>query len=73
MSLLAKQWLRDAAIYFLKAFVFAAGSYLLIFVIYGGVRISFLAWVAIVLLAFAIAYIPYVIRGIRDRAKRDGN
>lgn len=67
MSLLAKQWLRDAVIYFLKAFAFAAGSYLLIFVIYGGVRISFIAWTAVVLLAFAIAYIPYLIRGIRGR------
>lgn len=69
MSLLAKQWLRDAAIYLLKALVFAAGSYILIFVIYGGVRISPIAWTAVVLFAFAIAYIPYLIRGIRGQSK----
>lgn len=69
MSPLAKQWLSDIAIYLLKAFAFAVGSYLLIRVIYGGTRISFLAWSAVVLLAFAIAYIPVVLRGIRGRAK----
>lgn len=69
MSLLAKQGLKDAGIYLLKAFVFAVGSYLLIYVIYGGIRISFLAWGAVVLLAFAVAYVPYLIRKARNRKR----
>jgi hypothetical protein len=67
MNLLTKNWPRDAAIYFLKAFAFGLGSYLLMFVIYGGVRITLFAWIAIVLLAFALAYIPYLI--LRGRGK----
>lgn len=61
----AKPWLRAISIYFLQAAAFAVGSYLLIILVYGGIRISFFAWSAIVLLAFAVAYIPYFIRGIR--------
>lgn len=73
MSPLAKQWLRDAAIYLLKALVFAVGSYLLMMVIYGGVRISFFGWIAIVILAFAIAYIPYVVQRMKSQTKKDGS
>lgn len=69
MSILVKPLLRDAAIYLLKAFAFAVGSYLLMLLIYGGVRISFLAWTAIVLLAFAVAYVPFLIRAIKQARK----
>lgn len=65
MNSSAKQRLRDAAIYYLKALIFAVGSYLLISVIYGGSRLSFFAWFGAVLLAFTIAYIPYLIQSIR--------
>lgn len=66
MSPLAKQWLLHAAIYFLKALIFAVGSYLLIISIYGGVRISFFWWTAIVILAFVVAYIPYVVQRVKS-------
>lgn len=71
MNLLAKQRLKDSVIYLAKAFVFAVGSYLLIYVIYGGIRISFPAWAAIVLLAFAVAYIPYLLRKAKDRKRSE--
>jgi len=66
MNSFTKQQLRDAAIYCLKALIFAVGSYLLILVIYGGSRLSFLAWSGVVLLVFTIAYIPYLVRSIRE-------
>lgn len=67
MSFFTKQRLRDAAIYYVKAFAFAIGSYLLMMVIYGGSRLSFFAWTSVIFLAFTIAYIPYVVRGARDK------
>ena len=71
MSLLAKRWVRDAVIYFLKAVAFAIGSYFLMVRIYGGVRISFIAWSVTVLLAFTAVYVPYLVRAIRQ-ARREG-
>ena len=72
MTLLAKQWVRCGVIYFLKASAFAVGSYLLISTIYGGIRITFIAWCVVVFLAFAVAYVPYLVRWVRSRTKGDG-
>lgn len=69
MSLSTKSWLRDMAIHYLKALAFGACSYILMWVIYGGVRLSFLAWIAAVLGAFTIAYIPFFLR--RGKEGRD--
>lgn len=65
MSPSSKRFLRDIGIYYLKAVAFALVSYLLLFVVYGGVRISLLAWSAVVILAFTIAYIPFFVRSVR--------
>jgi len=54
--------LRNISIYYLKASAFSVVSYLLLLVVYGGVRLTFLLWYCIVLLAFTIAYIPFFIR-----------
>lgn len=67
MNSFTKQQLRDAAIYYLKALIFAVGSYLLILLIYGGSRLSFFAWSGAVLLVFTIAYIPYLVQSIRKK------
>jgi Ca2+/Na+ antiporter len=76
MSEPSRQWLRDAAIYFVKAIAFAVGSYILMLVIYGGARISFWMWSLIVTLAFAVAYVPYFVRAIKSHGssknKEDG-
>ena len=66
MKLFAKQWLIDALIYSVKAIFFAAGSYFLIYVVYGGIHISFFAWTAIVFLAFAVAYVPFLMRKTKN-------
>lgn len=65
MNSFKKQRLRNVLIYYLKALIFAIGSYLLILVIYGGSRLSFFVWVGVVFLAFTIAYIPYLVQLVR--------
>lgn len=72
MNRLVGWWIRDGVIYFLKALTFAISSYLLIYVIYGGSRIPFFAWCAIVILAFAVAYIPHLVHRSRNQAKESG-
>ena len=70
MSLLAKPWLKDAVVYFSRAFLFAVGSYLLMYVVYGDVRMSlcsFLVWATVVFLVFAVAYVPFLLREARQR------
>ena len=65
MNPTAKKFLIDAGIYYLKAVAFSLVIYLLLFAVYGGVRISLLAWSVVVLLAFTIAYIPFFVRSVR--------
>lgn len=69
-----KRILRDAGGHYLKAAAFAIAIYLLLIVIYGGTRISFLWLVIAVAFAFTVAYIPHliqVIRANRGKAQSD--
>lgn len=72
MKILGAQRVRDAVVHYLKALIFAVGGYLLIIAIYGGTRLSFFVWAAIVFLAFTIAYIPVLVRKRKDEEKPPG-
>jgi len=58
--------LRDVGIYYSKAVLFALASYLLLFVVYGGVNMPLLGWSIVVVAAFTVAYIPFLVRSFRD-------
>lgn len=65
VSPLLKKILIGVGIYYLKAIAFSLVSYLLLFAVYGGVRISLLAWFVVVILVFTIIYIPFFVRSVR--------
>lgn len=59
--------LKNMAIYYVKAMVFAVGSYWLVLLIYGRTKITFFEWAVVILVAFTIGYIPYFIKLLREK------
>ncbi|WP_202841028.1 hypothetical protein [Luteimonas saliphila] len=66
MNVITKKFVKQTAVFYLKTIAFAVATYLLLFVVYGGVNLSLLAWSVIVALAFTLAYIPSFIRFFKE-------
>lgn len=65
MNRVHKEIAKTAGIYYLQAIAFALASYLIMYFVYGGVRLSLLVWSAIVVVVFTLLYIPALVRNIR--------
>jgi len=73
MNRVHKEIAKTAGIYYLQAIAFALASYLIMYFAYGGVRLSLLAWSAIVVVVFTLLYIPALVRNIRLARAIDRN
>ncbi|MDX3935783.1 hypothetical protein [Stenotrophomonas sp.] len=77
MNRVYKEIAKTVGIYYLQAIAFALAGYLIMHLAYGGVRLSLLAWSAIVVAVFTLFYLPVLVRNIRvaraiDKHREEG-